>query len=93
MIDTTTGPAADAEEAARVVVQWVAATSSALTNDKLTPTERARLGELALSAATWLAEREARIVAAKRDAKRAAFRESLNHLSLGERTARMVASA
>ena len=82
-------PAADAELAASQVVAWAKSAATSLANDTLTPTERARLGDLILSAATWLDERAAKAAKAASDAKAAAFRASIAHLPPVERMDRV----
>ena len=83
------GARTDTEQAVALVIQWVDAASVSLTNDKLTPTERARIGELALSAATWLTDREAKLAKAQREATAKALRDSIKDLPLAERIKRI----
>ena len=82
--------AADAELAAHQVVAWIKGAAASVANDSLTPTERARLGDLILSAATWLDERAAKAAKAASDAKAAAFRASIAHLPPLERMDRVL---
>jgi hypothetical protein len=82
-------PAADADLAASHVIAWAKGAAGALASDTLTPTERARLGDLLLGAAQWLEERATKAAKAEREAKAAAFRESIAHLPFAERMARI----
>lgn len=82
-------PAEDAERSAAHVMQWTTAASAALATEKLTATERARLGDLILSAATWLDQRAEKIAKAEKAANTAAFMASIANLPFNERMARI----
>lgn len=82
-------PRADADLAAAHVVEWAKGARAALSEDKLTPTERARLGDLVLNAAQWLDERATRIAKEEKEAKRAAFTASIANLPHEQRLARI----
>lgn len=46
------------DDAVALLKKWIARAHASLDNDRLTPQERARIGELAINAASWLASRE-----------------------------------
>jgi hypothetical protein len=80
---------AETSKAVALVVQWVDGAAQALKNEKLTATERARLGELALSAATWLSEREAGLTKEARQAAWTALKKAVAHLPPAEQMQRL----
>ena len=80
-----------AEQSAALVLEWVKAARAALGNaNGMTATERNRTGELAVSAATWLAEREAKLAKVAEHAQQQAFKKSLEHLPAAERMQRLM---
>lgn len=78
-------------QAVWLVGQWVKTAAESLANDKLTATERARIGELALSAAQWLEQRDEKLAKVAAAAKQRAFHDSIAHLPHAEKMARMLA--
>lgn len=82
-------PTADADLAAGHVVEWAKGARASLANDKLTATERARLGDLILNAATWLEVRAEKAIKADQLAKHKAFMQTIAHLPMVERMQRM----
>lgn len=62
--------AADTETAVALLREWLARSQQALVEGKLTPSERARIGELATNAAQWLAAREEKVMRLARLARR-----------------------
>ena len=70
-----------AEQSAALVLEWVKAARAALANaNGMTATERNRTGELAISAAAWLADREAKLAKVAEHAKRLELKKAVAHL-------------
>ena len=80
-----------AEQAAALVLEWVKAARAALGNaNGMTATERNRTGELAVSAASWLADRETKLAKLAEHAKHLELKKSVAHLSPTEQLRRLM---